>query len=117
MSTDFDQYTDMIDTRDIIARIAELEEEPDLANDDDELVDLTAFADDLGSACPDFGYGATVVHEDYFEDYARQFAEDIGAIPSDTSWPCTCINWEEAAHQLRQDYTAVEYRGQTFWVR
>lgn len=38
------------------------------------------------------------------EDFARQFADDIGAIQDDCSWPYTCIDWEWAARELMYDY-------------
>lgn len=58
-----------------------------------------------------------LISEDYFEDYARQTAESIGAIEDDTQWPCNCIDWERAADELRVDYTAVEYDGDTYYYR
>ena len=38
------------------------------------------------------------------EDFAQQMAEETGAIDSDASWPQTCIDWEQAAHELMWDY-------------
>ena len=61
--------------------------------------------------------GAIFIDEDYFEDYARELAYDIGAIDSDSAWPCTHIDWEAAADELRMDYTEVEYEGSTYLVR
>lgn len=105
-----------------------LEQERDAAqaaldawNDDDdtggELARLTALRDQAAGYCPDWQYGATLVRDSYFKAYAQAFAEDIGAIPKDNAWPCTCIDWDQAADELRQDYTAVEYGCVTYWVR
>jgi hypothetical protein len=44
-------------------------------------------------------------------------AEDIGAIGSDASWPLYCIDWKQAARDLQMDYSAVEFMGQTYYVR
>jgi hypothetical protein len=52
-----------------------------------------------------------------FEDYARQLAEDIGAVPSDGSWPVSCIDWERAADELRADYTTITYDGEDYLTR
>ena len=52
-----------------------------------------------------------------FEEYARELAEDIGAIPRDTAWPCTCIDWEQAAKELAHDYSLVTYQGDDYYVR
>ena len=61
--------------------------------------------------------GALFIDEDYFEDYARELAEDVGAINSDFEWPCTHIDWSAAADELRSDYTEVEYDGNNYIVR
>ena len=58
-----------------------------------------------------------MILEDDFEDYARQLADDLGAIPDENRWPCTCIDWERAARELAMDYTSVEYQGDTYLVR
>jgi antirestriction protein len=60
---------------------------------------------------------STLIPENGFEDYARELAEDIGAISSDTGWPATCIDWERAARELQMDYTSVEYDGDTYYYR
>ena len=61
--------------------------------------------------------GLFFIDEDYFEDYARELAYDIGAISNDVEWPNTFIDWEAAADALRQDYTEVEFEGNNFLVR
>jgi antirestriction protein len=62
-------------------------------------------------------YPVTLVRDSYFKEYAQELAEDVGAIPDDAAWPCTCIDWERAARELRMDYTAAEYDGVTYWFR
>ncbi len=52
--------------------------------------------------------GLTLVHERYFEDYARQLAEDTGAIDDDAHWPATHIDWPAAADELKMDYTELD---------
>lgn len=76
--------------------------------------DLKELEDELGSVIAD---GETLIADWYFEDYAEQLAENIGAIDRNASWPATCIDWEAAAAALRMDYWSVEYGGATFWVR
>jgi len=65
----------------------------------------------------DFRYGETLIPESEFDNYARQLAEDIGAVPRDLSWPACHIDWSAAADALRADYTEVEYQGETYLVR
>jgi len=61
----------------------------------------------------------TMIHENEFEDYAQQLAKDIGAINDDTqsNWPLDCIDWEKAAEQLQQDYTEINWCGETYYMR
>lgn len=65
----------------------------------------------------DWRYGTTLIRDSYFEDYAREFADDIGAVNSEAKWPNSCIDWEAAADELKQDYTSVSFRGVDYWVR
>ena len=60
---------------------------------------------------------AQYIHEDSFEDHARELAEDIGALENATNWPCACINWEKAAEELQQDYSVLEIAGDTYFYR
>jgi antirestriction protein len=62
-------------------------------------------------------FPAQLIAESDFEDYARELAEDIGAIPDDASWPCTCIDWEKAARELQTDYSSVTYDGTDYLYR
>lgn len=62
-------------------------------------------------------YPITLVRDSYFEDFARQEAEDLGLIKSDASWPYTCIDWERAARDLQMDYTLIDFDGVSYWVR
>lgn len=124
----FSNTDDTIDTRDIIERIEELEteieeyeeekSEEELEEDytyidtKEELETLKELMDDIGSNGSD---GITLINEDYFEEYAEEFACDIGAIDRGTIWPANCINWAEAADELQQEYTTVYYDGQPFY--
>lgn len=118
-----------IDSRDIIARIGYLEEERESLEDDEnalaawdksdkgeELKSLTSLQDQAAHYS-DWDHGATLINENYFETYAQEFAEEIGAIDSDVSWPHNCIDWEQAALELQQDYTAVDFDGTTYYIR
>lgn len=116
---------DVFDSRDVIARIeeleteiadaAEMEEEPD-ADAAEELVALIALRDEA-SGSPDWRYGETLIADSYFEEYAQQMAEDIGAIDRNASWPLTHIDWTAAADALKQDYMSVEFDGVEYWIR
>lgn len=83
---------------------------------DDEQTEL-AELDELESEISDWRYGETMISENDFEDYARQLADDIGAVPDESRWPCTCIDWERAARELAMDYSTVTYQGTDYLVR
>lgn len=132
---------DVIDSRDVIARIEELQSAFDNAqeehagdletmedgkeiyladdfnsNDYEELRSLQSLASEA-EGCADWKYGETLIRDSCFEDWARELAEDIGLIKSDVAWPYTCIDWERAARELQMDYTSVEFNGVTYWIR
>lgn len=65
----------------------------------------------------DWRYGCSIIADDYFQEYAEQFAEDVGLVNADAQWPNNRIDWEAAAEDLKQDYSAIEYDGKTYWVR
>lgn len=122
-----------IDTRDLVKRAGELEEEQEtLENEQEmnptqgrgqEIEEIEEIGIELGEiegvkdACEDFEHGATLIPEDDFERYAQEFAEDIGAINSEMSWPLGCIDWERAARELAMDYTTVSYQGTDYYIR
>ena len=132
---------DIIDSRDVISRIGELEQEQEDHDDErrealegdpegdhglpwdeeypdeaEELTALNALADAAGG-CADWAHGEALISDDYFETYARELAEDIGGLHDSDRWPGSCIDWKQAAEELQQDYTSVEYGDTTYWIR
>lgn len=132
-----DNCMDLIDSRDVTARIEELEDErqgwvdeiedledgavAELRNWDngEEAVELAALKDLVAEASdsPDWEHGETLVRATYFETYAQDLAEDLGYINRDVSWPYTCIDWERAANELKTDYIAVDFDGVEYLIR
>lgn len=134
---------DIIDTRDVLKRISDLENdlsavehdgntydftEPDalqsaadeagVLDELEELVSLRKLIEDVRDVSGDSPEdGAALIADHYFETYAQDLVEDIGAINRDASWPNDCIDWELAAEQLQQDYSTVDFDGITYWVR
>lgn len=114
---DIRQEEDNNQPEDRPGRLRDAEEELQEWDEDygDELRALEAFIDEGSSSWED---GETLVRESYFEDYARELADDIGAIPKGVSWPLTCIDWEKAARELQYDYTgAANFDGVTYYYR
>ena len=132
--TTLDLTANTIDVRDIMERVEELErdrerygEEPsswrtDYPEDAEELATLTDLLDDLAGIERDEQwrgdwYPLTLIHEDHFEDHARELAEDIGAVNKGATWPNNCIDWSAAADQLRYDYSEIDVEGTTYYYR
>lgn len=151
-----DNTQDILDSRSIIARIEELENDRESAGEDaykaiftddrigdnpddleteaeharigaeaewnttddgQELAALKSLADEAEGYSEDWKYGATLIRDSYFETYAQEIADDIGAIDSNAKWPLSCIDWKQAAEELQQDYASVDFDDVTYWVR
>ena len=155
-----DNMQDVIDSRDIIARIEELtEEREDLTStienleeqisdldtdnaedckqldelteelekarahlnewDTDNAEELKALTDlqDEAEYSPDWEYGEALIRRSYFQDYAQELAEDCGMLKDCDSWPNRCIDWEQAARELEQDYMSVDFGGVEYLIR
>ena len=105
---------DLIDSRDVIAALAAGQPEEVT---DDEWADLVALADEAQSYSDDWLHGATLISDSYFVEYAQQVAEDAGYVQDAYGWPHRHIDWEEAAEELKYDYSCVHFGGETYWVR
>jgi hypothetical protein len=122
-----DNNADIIDSRDVIARIEELEEllrvsdpadsEGDYEQLQEELETLQNFAIDGENNVEDWKYGATLIRDSYFTEYAEQLAGEIGAIDPNAGWPLAHIDWDAAAEALKIDYTEIEFDGETYYAR
>ncbi len=111
----------MFDSCNIEERINELttelenETETESSDDQTELSELIEFRDDVSST--DWEDCIVFINEDYFENYARELAEDIGAISRDADWPTSCIDWGRAAQEVQIDYTSVEFGNTTYYYQ
>jgi len=105
---------DIIDSRNLLEYMAILDE----TDDANELAVLNKLVEDLrnnSSNTPEDGI--TLVRDSYFETYAQEFAEDIGAINRNLDWPINCIDWAQATRYLQMDYCQVDFDGAIYWVR
>ena len=117
---------DVIDVRDVIARFEELEKQSLEEQEEDgttqEFALLSSLLDDLRGNGGDEEwkgdwYPLILVREGYFEDFAREEAESLGLIQDDAKWPANCIDWEQAADELKVNYTTVEFGDTTYYYR
>lgn len=135
--------SNIIDIREVIERLEELENDRDgfvigapdgtetpapeqWASDNSDDAEELAKLESLMSALQGYGgdeqwrgnwYPLLLIHDDHFEDYAQELAEDCGMVNSDATWPNNHIDWEAAANELKVDYSTVEYDGETYWYR
>ncbi|MCC6311377.1 MAG: hypothetical protein IT345_10725 [Trueperaceae bacterium] len=108
----------IFDSRDLIERLHELRDTEDRDEmENAELAELEAINEEGEGYAPDWTYGEGLIDESYFEAYAQELAEDIGAINRDASWPLSYIYWPAAADALKMDYTGIDIRGRTWYVR
>lgn len=133
---------DIIDSRDVINRIEELEGEREgLVEDalvmlgeasrvaftalnewDDDCdggneLDILRDLAEQGEGYSDWLHGAQLISDSHFQEYAREFASDIGATNRETEWPSCHVDWEAAAEALQQDYSCIQFDGEDYWVR
>lgn len=127
----FDTNQDVFDSRDLIERIEELEALKDLVSEGkaspedieeweesvEEYYTLRKFADEAEGYCEDWEHGESFIHEDYFTQYAKEFASDCGYIPDNLpDWIENNIDWEGVAEELKVDYTEYELDGNTYYA-
>ena len=118
---------DIIDIRDVMARVEYLADADDVdtdaeSEDQQELASLTALLEECRGNGGDEKwrgdwYPLILVRESHFEDYAREYAEEIGAIDPKATWPLQHIDWEAAANQLLMDYSPVDFDGIEYYFR
>jgi len=139
-STEISNTDDIIDSRDVIARIAELETELEslkencetadspeafvAANlaaelwEEEEAVELKSLRELTAEAegYSDWHHGETLIRESYFTEYQQEMCDDCGYITKDfPTW--IVIDWEATSNNLRHDYTEVEFDGVTYLIR
>lgn len=110
---------DVLDSRDIIARLILLEDlEPDQMSDDEaEELELLKQASELGKKySDDWEFGAQFVAERYFEDYCRGLCEEDGSVPNDMP-DYIVIDWGRTADNMLLDYTEINIGRHIFFIR
>lgn len=105
----------IIDSREVIEFVGWLDED-----DEEEMADngtIVAFNEEGEETFADWLHGVTLIADHYFVEYAREFADDIGAVDANADWPTAHIDWERAAEALQMDYTSIEFGSTTYWGR
>jgi hypothetical protein len=118
--------SEVINSREIIERIEELEQQKeewvaDQYNlefpEQDELDELQKLVGQCKD-CADWEYGETLIREDYFVEYCKDLVKDTGDIPSNLPWYIEDhIDWNGVADELKVDYMEVDFNGNTYYIR
>lgn len=112
---------DYLDSRDMEAWLNWWDEdmiaEEDESNGDTSLAGLRATILEIREECEGYGWehGILFVRESYWEEYARQLAEDVGAIDRNAAWPACHIDWGAAADALMRDYNESDVGRMTYY--
>ena len=142
MKTTISNSDDVIDSREIIARIEELEGEmmdakgewegeseltmpPELKAWEDENMEELEALRKLATEAEGYGdwlHGETLIRESYFTDYIEQLIDDCYEMPkamNSSEWPYRhiTIDFEAAAEEAKADYMEVDFDGVTYLMR
>lgn len=114
---------DVIDSRDVIDRLEQLQAEYDGFENDSEIKNwpdlgeytaLSSLAEQGEQSAPDWNYGEQLIRESYFEQAMDEMVADYYELPKDLpSWMNITYDYEA----LKQDYTEVDYGGVTYLIR
>lgn len=123
-SNQLDLNADIIDVRDIIARVEELENEvadteAQAWKNRDEYAELTAILDELAGSNGDEQwrgdwYPLTLIRDSHFEEAMDELVYDCYEVPKNLpSFMSIVLDYVA----LQQDYTCVEIDGATYFYR
>ena len=126
-STELDLTADVIDVRDVIARVETLEDECDdtsALNTPEaraELAALRALLDELKGYGGDEQwrgdwYPLQLIDDEYFVEYATDLVVDCGGMPRDLP-DYIVVDWAATARNIREDYSQIDVDGRTYWYR
>lgn len=104
---------DRIETLKGVIREAQQEGDDPFAEDEAELAALIEFRNEVQRTTGNHFDEATIVPEDEFRDWARDWAHGIG----DFEFLDKCVRWEEFAEDLKGDYTALDFGDDLVYVR
>jgi hypothetical protein len=128
----------IIDSRDIIERLNELEQDiiDACGKDAGDFGDVETWLEyaesenveaveeyrslyKLQEQCEDYSdwqYGETLIHADYWLDYVEGLLIDCGDLPRDIPH-YIAIDWEKTADYIESDYTRVDFNGEEYLIR
>ena len=107
----------VIDSRDIIERLQELEDDVEnLDESDKEELELLRAVNEDGQNYSDWEHGESLINDSYWVDYVQEMLEDTGDMPKDLPHYIV-IDWESTARNIQYDYVSIDVGGTDFWIR
>ena len=112
-----------IDSRDVIARIEELQNELEgldserLSQAEQELAielqGLVALQEEAEAYAPDWNYGSQLIRRSYFQQAMDELIADCYSIPELPSFMTVTLDYDA----LEMDYTSVDFDGVEYLIR
>ena len=129
MSNQIDNTQDVIDSREIIDRIEDLEgriedleyiEEP--SSEEAQELAILLKVQEQADDCSDWKYGEALIRESYFTDYIKELIDDCYELPKEFNsgawpWRHMTLDYEAAADEAKDDYTWIDFDGVTYLIR
>ncbi|KKN84394.1 hypothetical protein LCGC14_0288560 [marine sediment metagenome] len=112
------EYLDLDDLAQELDELNDLAESNGGLDEEDSLrwAALKLLTTDLGGDLDSVHGDRTLIPEEEFEDYARDFAYDVGYVDPGSQME-SYIDWERWAKDVQRDYTSVEFDGTTYLIR
>ena len=111
----FPHYEEMTESfEDILFEEEEIESwKQDWQEEINQITCIDEVEDEIGS---EFDFGVTLIPEDDFTDYVEDLLKGYGYISDGfPSW--IEVDWEATAENVKQDYSELEYEGETYFYR
>lgn len=122
MSNQIDNTQDIIDSRDIIARIEELEGIENQGSEEAQELAILLKVQEQAEDCADWMYGEALIKESYFTDYIEDLIKDCYSMPKEFesgAWPWRhmTLDYQAAADEAEYDYTRIDFDGVDYLIR
>ena len=122
MSNQIDNTQDIIDSRDIIARIEELEGIENPSSEEAQELAVLLKVQEQAEDCADWKYGETLINASYFTAYIEELIKDCYSMPKEFesgAWPWRhmTLDYQAAADEAEYDYTRIDFDGVDYLIR
>lgn len=122
MTNQIDNTQDVIDSREIIDRIEELEGIENQGSEEAQELAILLKVQEQAEDCADYQYGEVLIRESYFTDYIKELIDDCDELPKEFNsgawpWRHMTLDYESAADEAKDDYTHIDFDGVTYLIR